>query len=83
MNDVLTLIRNDLSREQVKRDQIRADFPGCTQIIDDLRAVFGPGVKPKYFSEGGKTMGRELEFAGTDVDQVIRLANADAKRRGR
>lgn len=83
MNDVLDMLRADRSREEVKREQIRADFPLCTSIVDDLRAKFGPGVKPKYFNEGGKTMGKELDFAGTDVDQLIRLADADAKRRAK
>ena len=64
-------------------DQIRADFPGCTAIVDDLRSVFGPGVRAKYFSEGGKTMGKPQPFDGTDVGQFVRLADMDAKRRGR
>jgi hypothetical protein len=61
-------------------DQIRAKFPGCTSIIDDFRALFGPGVKPLYFSENGKTMGKDQEFEGTDVDKLIRLDDMDAKR---
>lgn len=64
------------------REQIRADFPGCTSIVDEFRAAFGPGVKPKYFSEGGKTMGKPVPFDGTDVDQILRLVDADAKRAG-
>jgi hypothetical protein len=65
------------------REQIRADFPGCTQIIDQFRAVFGDGVKAKYFSEGGKTMGKEPEFAGTDVDKLLRYVDGVAKRAGK
>ena len=63
------------------REQIRQDFPGCTSIIDDFRAVFGAGVKPLYFSEAGKTMGKEQVLEGTDVDKLIRLDDMDAKRR--
>jgi len=83
MNDVLDMLRADRSREEVKREQIRADFPLCTSIVDDLRAKFGPGVKPLYFSENGKTMGKEQAFEGTDVDKLIRLSESDAKRGGR
>jgi hypothetical protein len=64
-----------------QRDQIRRDFPGCTSIIDDFRAAFGPGVKPLYFSEAGKTMGKQQAFDGIDVDKLIRLDDMDAKRR--
>ena len=63
-----------------QRDQIRRDFPGCAAITEQLRAVFGPGVKPLYFSEDGKTMGKQQAFDGTDVDQLIRLDDMDAKR---
>ena len=64
------------------REQIRQDFPGCTSIIDDFRAVFGPGVKPLYFEEDGKTMGKQQPFDGTDVDKYLRLVDMTAKRRG-
>lgn len=72
-----------VAKSHERRDQIRRDFPGCTSIIDDFRAVFGPGVKPLYFSEDGKTMGKEQTFEGTDVDKLIRLSDMDAKRGGR
>ena len=62
------------------RDQIRRDFPSCAAITEQLRAVFGPGVKPLYFSEDGKTMGKQQAFDGTDADQLIRLDDMDAKR---
>lgn len=66
-----------------QRDQIRRDFPGCTSVIDDFRAVFGPGVKPLYFEENGKTMGKQQSFDGTDVDKLIRLDDMDTKRRSK
>lgn len=65
------------------REQIRADFPECTSIIDAFRAEFGPGVKAKFFSENGKTMGKPVPFDGTDVDQILRLVDAGAKRVGK
>jgi hypothetical protein len=82
-NDVLDMLRADRSREEAEREQMRVDWPGCTAIVDEVRAEFGPGVKAKYFSENGKTMGKPLEFIGTDVDQYLRMVDADAKRRGK
>lgn len=80
MTDVVEMIRANVRKDESRRDQIRRDFPGCTSIIDDFRAVFGPGVKPIYFSEAGKTMGKQQAFDGTDVDKLIRLSDMDAKR---
>lgn len=82
MRDVAEMIRADLAAAETVRDQIRRDFPGCTSIIDDFRAVFGPGVKPLYFEEDGKTMGKQQPFDGTDVNKLVRLFDAEAKRRG-
>jgi hypothetical protein len=80
MNDVVEMIRSNVRKEDEKREQIRADFPNCTAIIDQFRAVFGDGVKAKYFEEGGKTMGKQQPFNGTDVDKLIRLDGMSAKR---
>ena len=63
------------------RDQIRRDFPGCTSIVDDFRAVFGPGVKPLYFSEAGKTMGKQQPDFDDDSAKWIWLAMSDAERK--
>ena len=82
MIDVLEMIRNNVRTEDSKRDAIRRDFPNCTSIIDDFRAAFGPGVKPLYFDEDGKTMGKQQPFDGTDVDKYLRLVDMTAKRRG-
>lgn len=81
MTDVMDMIRASVRKEDDKREQIRIDFPGCTSIIDQFRAVFGDGVKAKYFEENGKTMGKQIPFDGTDVDKLIRLDEMDAKRR--
>jgi hypothetical protein len=51
-------------------------------MVDELAAVFGP-VKVRWCEENGKTMGKPLEFAGTDVDQYLRMVDADAKRRAK
>jgi len=80
MNDVMDMIRSNVRKEDEKREQIRADFPNCTAIIDQFRAVFGDGVKAKYFEEGGKTMGKQQPFDGTDIEKLIRLDEMDAKR---
>jgi hypothetical protein len=81
MTDVMDMIRASVRKEDDKREQIRSDFPNCTSIIDQFRAVFGEGVKAKYFEEDGKTMGKPQPFDGTDVDKLIRLDEMDAKRR--
>jgi len=81
MNDVVEMIRSNVRKEDEKREQIRIDFPNCTAIIDQFRAVFGDGVKAKYFEEVGKTMGKKQPFDGTDVDKLIRLDDMTAKRR--
>jgi len=83
MNDVVEMIRAGVRKEDERREQIRRDFPGCTSIIDQFRAVFGDGVKPLYFNEDGKTMGKQQPFDGTDVDKLIRLSESDAKWGGR
>ena len=80
MTDVVDMIRASVRKEDAAREQIRRDFPSCAAITEQLRAVFGPGVKPLYFSEAGKTMGKQQAFDGTDVDQLIRLDDMDAKR---
>jgi len=82
MNDVVEMIRGNVRKEDEKREQIRIDFPNCTAIIDQFRAVFGDGVKAKYFEEDGKTMGKQQPFDGTDVDKYLRLVDMTAKRRG-
>jgi hypothetical protein len=76
------LAATQVGKSHERRDAIRHDFPGCTSIIGDFRAVFGPGVKPLYFEEDGKTMGKQQPFDGTDVDKLIRLDDMTAKRRG-
>lgn len=39
-------------------EDIKRRFPECTAIVDEFRAVFGPGVRPRYFKEGDHEMGR-------------------------
>lgn len=80
MADVVEMIRANVRKDEVKREQIRIDFPGCTSIIDQFRAVFGDDVKAKYFEEDGKTMGKPQLFDGTDAKKIIRLDDMDAKR---
>ena len=40
MKDVVEMIRANVRKDDVRREQIRRDFPGCTSIIDDFRAEF-------------------------------------------
>lgn len=45
-----------VSREAVAARN-RARFPESARFVDDLRAVFGPGVRLVYASENGNTIG--------------------------
>ena len=40
-----------------RRQNNRATFPFATQILDDLRDVFGDGVRIQWAEENGKTVG--------------------------
>lgn len=82
MADVVEMIRANVRKDDDRREQIRRDFPACAAMTDELRAAFGPGVKPLYFSEAGKTMGKEQPFDGTDIDKIIRLDDMERKVRG-
>jgi hypothetical protein len=64
-----------------RRDDNRAAFPGTAEAIDNLRAVFGPGVKLLHATENGRSIGKPQPFDGTDIDQFIRLDDA-MKQRG-
>jgi hypothetical protein len=81
MSETLNAIASMRDRVVHQREQIRADFPGCTSIIDDFRAAFGPGVKPLYFEEGGKTMGKKQPDFEDDSAKWIWLAMSDAERK--
>ena len=81
MTDIAALIRERLERADRAAERNRAAFPGVAQIVDDLRAQFGPGVKVLHAIEDGREIGKPQAFAGTDVDKLIRLDDA-MKRRG-
>jgi hypothetical protein len=74
------LAATQVEKRRAVTDGIRADFPDATDGIDQLRAAFGPGVKAKYFSEGGKTMGKPIPFEGTDAEKIIRYDDMRQKR---
>ena len=80
MTDVLEMIRSGVRKEEGRREQIRHDFPGCTSFIDDFRTAFGPDVKPLYFSEGGKTMGKQQPDFEDDSAKWIWLSMTEAER---
>lgn len=83
MTDVVEMLRDGVRKEEGRREQIRRDFPECASIIDEFRETFGPEVKPLYFSEAGKTMGRPQPFDGTDVDKLLRLDDWTHQTHGR
>jgi hypothetical protein len=41
------------------KDELRERFPQTAAIVDEYRAVFGPGVKVKWIKEAGVEMGRK------------------------
>jgi hypothetical protein len=44
-----------------QRSQNRERFPFAAARVDELRAVFGPGVKLLYASENGDSIGRSTD----------------------
>lgn len=40
------------------KEYVRENFPKCSSIADEFRAVFGPGVKVLAMSEDGKQIGK-------------------------
>jgi hypothetical protein len=44
------------------RDANRAKFPTVARFVDDMRKVFGPGVKPLYVREGENEAGDRALF---------------------
>lgn len=41
-----------------QRDENRRNFPHAAQRLDELREVFGPGVRLIWAVENGKTVGK-------------------------
>jgi hypothetical protein len=48
----------ELSREGITKTYVREHFPVCTQAADQVRAVFGDGVKMVYAKENGEELGK-------------------------
>lgn len=80
MADVVDMIRANVRKEDDRREQIRRKFPLCAEITEQLRAAFGPGVKPIYFSEGGKTMGKPAPDFVDNTFKYIWLTMTEAER---
>lgn len=80
MADVVDMIRANVRKEDDRRERIRRDYPECTAMTDEVRAVFGPGVKPIYFSEGGKTMGKPAPDFVDNTFKYIWLTMTEAER---
>lgn len=52
----------------------RAAFPQAARIVDELREVFGPGVKLEFAEEGGREIGqRDLTGTAVPVSRMILL----------
>ncbi len=49
-----------MSREEQARKN-REMFPFAAQIVEELRAEFGPGVKLLYAEENGSSVGKKTE----------------------
>lgn len=47
----------------------RALFPHAAQVVDEMRSVFGPGVRLEYAAEGGREVGRR-EVPGVMVSSA-------------
>ena len=69
-----------MTTNQDRREANRRAFPGVAEIVDQLTAAFGP-VRVLHAIENGREIGKPQPFAGTDVDQYLRMVDADAKRR--
>ena len=80
MTDVVEMLRANVRKDDERREQIRRDFPLCTDAIDAFRVAFGPGVKPLYFSENGKTMGKQQPDFQDDSAKWEWLAMTEAER---
>jgi len=44
-----------------ERDRNRRDFPEAARFMDELRRVFGDGVKLRWWKENGRTIGQVPE----------------------
>ncbi len=63
------------------RESNRAAFPLTAQIVDELREVFGPGVKLEWAEENGREIGQR-ELPGTAVamtDMVLTRPDTQAR----
>src|SRR4051794_15401823 len=54
-------------RADTHRDRARAAFPFATEKLDELRALFGDGVKVVYAREGDREAGVPLQSHQTGV----------------
>jgi hypothetical protein len=41
----------------VTKEQVREMFPECVAFADEMRELFGPGVKVTYMAENGREVG--------------------------
>lgn len=67
------MLERDRASAEDRKEQVRRDFPLCTAFADQVREAFGPGVKARYFSENGKTMGKPTEDGNLDAFRLLDL----------
>lgn len=48
-------------------EEVRAQFPTCVAWADQVRKVFGPGVRMRYAKEGGRELGAPCVQPGVVV----------------
>ena len=46
-----------MNEKQVTAEEVREAFPECIAFADEMRAVFGDGVRIVYLKEGDREMG--------------------------
>lgn len=74
-DDVREMLRRDMQSAESKRDQVRREFPWCTQFADQFRNVFGD-VKARYFCENGRKIGRPADEGNVDAFRMLDMIDA-------
>lgn len=65
------------------REDNRAAFPFAASVVDELRAVFGDGVKLIYAAENGREIGKEDKTPGVVPVRVATVESINLKNKGK
>lgn len=79
VKDVKELLARDMQSAHGKREQVRRDFPWCTNFSDSFRAVFGDDVKARHFVENGKEIGKPVDNGNMDAFRMLDFIDAMGK----